>query len=112
MLYQAFVSYSNAADGELAPALQSALDLFATPRYWLRALNVWRDPTSPFITPVPWRSNEKAHSESQYFILMASPKAPASQVHGLRTSGNFGWNFHLAFTDNVSLLTDSPEAYR
>ena len=81
MLYQTFTSYSHAADGKLAPALQSALYRFANHRYRLRALNIFCDETSLSITSVLWPSTEKALSESKYFILMASPEAAPSQLH-------------------------------
>ena len=44
--YTAFISYSHAVDGRLAPALQSALHGFAKPWYRLRALRVFRDQAS------------------------------------------------------------------
>jgi hypothetical protein len=78
MPYRVFISYSHAADGKLAPALQSALHRFVEPRYRLRAINVFRDETSMSITPALWPSVEKALSKSEYFILMASPEAAAS----------------------------------
>jgi hypothetical protein len=43
MSYKAFLSYSHAADGKLAPALQSALHRFAKPWYRKRAIKVFRD---------------------------------------------------------------------
>jgi len=78
VLYRAFISYSHAADGKLAPALQSALHRFAKPWYRLRAIRVFRDKTSLSLTPALWPSIEKALSDSEYFILMASPDAAAS----------------------------------
>jgi hypothetical protein len=89
MPYRAFISYSHAAeDGKLAPALQSALHRFAKPWYRLRALDVFRDETSLSVTPALWPSIEKALSESEYFILMASPKAAAS--HWVRQEMTIG----------------------
>ncbi|MFP3869157.1 MAG: toll/interleukin-1 receptor domain-containing protein [Desulfobacteraceae bacterium] len=78
MPYRAFISYSHAADGKLATALQSALHRFAKPYYRRRAIDVFRDQTSLSITPALWPAIEKALSESEYFILMASPEAAAS----------------------------------
>jgi hypothetical protein len=46
MGYDGFISYSHAADGQLAPALQSALHRFAKPWWKLRAVSVFRDETS------------------------------------------------------------------
>lgn len=77
--YKAFISYSHAADGKLAPALQSALHRFAKPWYRLRAMRVFRDKTSLAMTPELWPSIEKALAESEYFLLLASPQAAQSQ---------------------------------
>jgi hypothetical protein len=41
--YDAFISYSHALDGALAPALQTGLERFAKPWYRPRALRVFRD---------------------------------------------------------------------
>lgn len=77
--YKAFISYSHAADGKLAPALQSALHRFAKPWYRLRAMRIFRDKTSLAMTPELWPSIEKALTESEYFLLLASPQAAQSQ---------------------------------
>lgn len=89
MLYKAFISYSHAADGELAPALQSALHRFAKPWYRLRAIHVFRDKTSLSVTPALWSSIKKALSESEYFILLASPDAAAS--HWVKQEINYSF---------------------
>lgn len=78
MPYQAFLSYSHAVDGRLAPALQSALHRFAKPWYQLRALRVFRDTTSLAANPALWPSIEQALAESEYFLLLASPEAARS----------------------------------
>jgi hypothetical protein len=79
MTYDAFVSYSHAADGRLAPGLQSALQQFAKPWYRLRALRLFRDKTTLAATPHLWPTIEGALRDSRYFILLASPEAAASQ---------------------------------
>src|SRR5215813_5145791 len=79
MTYKAFISYSNAADGKLAPALQSALQQFAKPWYRLRAMRVFRDQTSLSATPELWPSIERALTTSRYLILAASPAAARSE---------------------------------
>jgi hypothetical protein len=79
MAYKAFISYSHAADGKLAPAVQSALHQFTKPWYSLRAIRVFRDETNLSANPDLWGSIEKALSESEYFILMSSPEAAASK---------------------------------
>jgi hypothetical protein len=76
--FDAFISYSHAADGGLAPALQHALQVFAKPWYVRRALRLFRDQTILTATPTLWPNIEGALSESRYFILLASPGAAGS----------------------------------
>ncbi len=76
--YRAFISYSHAADGRLAPALQSALQRFGKPWCRLRALRIFRDQTGLAATPELWGSIERALFDSEYLILLASPRAAAS----------------------------------
>ncbi len=77
--YRAFISYSTAADGRLAPALQRGLQRFAKPWFRLRALRVFRDATGLGVTPALWNAIEAALVESEYFILLASPEAAQSR---------------------------------
>jgi WD40 repeat protein len=77
--YDAFISYSHAADGKLAPALESALEGFAKPWYRLRALHLFRDQTSLSATPGLWPAIEEALQGSRYFLLLASPEAAQSR---------------------------------
>lgn len=76
--YKAFMPYSHAVDRKLVPALQSALHQFAKPWYRLRAIRVVRDKTSLAMTPELWPSIQEALSESEYFLLLASPQAAQS----------------------------------
>src|ERR1700760_4796553 len=78
MAYNAFLSYSHAADGVLAPALQSALHRFARPWYRLRAVHIFRDQTNLAVNPALWSSIREALDESSFFISLASPEAAAS----------------------------------
>jgi hypothetical protein len=78
MSYKAFISYSHAADGQLAPALQTALQKFAKPFYRLRALRLFRDETSLHLTPKLWPTIQQSIAESEFFILMASPDSARS----------------------------------
>ena len=77
-VYHAFISYSHAADGKLAPALQKGLQRFAKPWYRPRALRVFRDEASLSANPHLWGSIEQALNDSQHFILLASPDAAGS----------------------------------
>jgi MTH538 TIR-like domain (DUF1863) len=76
--YDAFVSYSHAADGRLAPAVQRALQSLSKPWYRRRALRVFRDQTSLSASPELWSAIEETLSQSRFFVLMASPEAAAS----------------------------------
>ena len=78
MRYAAFISYSHAADGALAPKLQQALHNFAKPWYQRRALRVFRDKTSLAANPALWPAIEAALGDSLWFLYMASPQAAQS----------------------------------
>ena len=80
--YNAFVSYSHAADDKLAPAVQHALHTFAKPWYRLRAMHVFRDKTNLAASPGLWQSIETALGDSQWFLFMASPRAAQSHWVG------------------------------
>ena len=70
--YDAFLSYSHAADGRLAPALQAGLRSLAKPWYRLRALRVFRDKTSLSASPELWAPIERALAQARFFVLLAS----------------------------------------
>ena len=73
----AFMSYSHAADGMLAPALQSALHRFAKP--WYRPGRSISSATRPLaVTPKPRGAIQAALDQSTFFILLASPESAAS----------------------------------
>jgi WD40 repeat protein len=80
--YDAFISYSRAVDGKLAPALQSALQRFAKPWYRARAKRVFRDDASLSANPGLWSSIEQALDAARYFVLLASPGAAESRWVG------------------------------
>jgi WD40 repeat protein len=77
-VYDAFLSYSHAADGRLAPALQRGLQSLGKPWYRRRALRVFRDTTSLSASPELWSSIEQDLADSRYFVLLASPEAASS----------------------------------
>lgn len=79
MGYDAFISYSHAADGLLAPALHDGLQRFAKKWNRRRALRVFRDDSGLSVTPALWPAIEAALDTSQYFILLASPDASSSE---------------------------------
>ena len=77
--FDAFVSYSHAADGRLAPALQEGLQQFAKKWYRRRALRLFRDQTNLSANPGLWTSIQQALGDSRFFILLASPTAAESE---------------------------------
>lgn len=77
--YDAFISYSHAADGRLAPALQRCLQRLAEPWYRPRALRVFRDQISLSASPDLWMTIERALGDARYFVLLASPEAVRSR---------------------------------
>lgn len=79
MQYDVFISYSHAADGKLAPAVQLGLQSIAKPWYRLRNLSVFRDETSLSATPSLWGSIETALSKARFFLLFASPDSAKSK---------------------------------
>ena len=78
MRYKAFISYSHAADGKLAPALQRALHRIAKPWYRLRTMRVFRDQTNLATSPGLWTSIEFALKDAEFFVYLASPTAAQS----------------------------------
>lgn len=76
--YDAFISYSHAVDGKLAPVFQRELERFAKPWYRVRSARVFRDKASLTASPGLWSSIEDALSRSKWFILMASPESANS----------------------------------
>src|SRR5688572_25817950 len=79
MTFNGFISYSHAADGRLAPAVQHGLHRLARPWHQRRALWVFRDQTGLSVTPALWSSIQDALDNSEYFVLLASPEAARSQ---------------------------------
>ena len=108
MRYAAFISYSHAADGKLAPRLQSALHNFAKPWYRLRALRVFRDQTSLASNPDLWFAIEAALGESQWFLYMASPQAAGSEW-GARN--RVAWLEHRGSDKMLVLITEGELAW-
>ena len=82
--YDAFVSYSHAADKKLAPGLRDGLQRFATPwgpLRWtnlVRSLRIFQDQASLSANPALWVTIEQALAASDWFILLASPQSAQS----------------------------------
>ena len=78
-MYDGFISYSHAADGRLAPALQRGLQRLAKRWNSRRALHVFRDETGLSTNPHLWSAIETALADSDWFVLLASPESAASE---------------------------------
>ena len=109
MAYDGFISYSHAADGRLAPALQAGLQRLGKPWYKPRALRVFRDETGLSTNPHLWSSIVTALDESEWFVLLASPESaqspwvdreiahwletrPADRILPVLTGGGWRWD--------------------
>jgi WD40 repeat protein len=77
--YDAFMSYAHASDGTFAPVLQENVEKFAKPWNRIRALRVFRDDSSLSAEPALWSSIERALSQSEWFLLLASRPAARSR---------------------------------
>ena len=77
--YDGFISYSHAADGRLAPALQRGLQRLAKKWNSRRALHVFRDETGLSTNPHLWSAIESALDDSEWFVLLASPESATSE---------------------------------
>jgi len=76
--HDAFISYSHQADGELATAIENALERLAKPLLRLRAMDVFRDQTSLTASAALWPSILEHLAGSRWFILLACPASAQS----------------------------------
>lgn len=76
--YDVFISYSHADDSVLAATLQAGLERFSKPWYRSRVLRVFRDTTNLTAAPGLWSEITRALEVSDWFVLIASPKAARS----------------------------------
>jgi WD40 repeat protein len=78
MRYNAFISYSHSADNMLASKLQSALHSIAKPPLKQAPIRVCLDKSSLAANWSLWPEIEAKLSDSEYFLLLASPQAAQS----------------------------------
>ena len=107
--YRAFISYSHAVDGQLAPALQSCMQLLAKPWYRQQVFTVFRDETDLSTSPHLWRDIERALAQSDYFIILASPGAASSKW--IKKEIEF-WLAHKSIDTMILCLTDGTIGWR
>ena len=101
--YDGFISYSHAADGQLAPALQKALQKLAKPWYRRRSLEVFRDETGLSVDPHLWGAIVKALDDSEWFLLLTSPLAAQSEWVGREIEH---WKTNRSVDRILPVLTD------
>ena len=101
--YDGFISYSHAADGQLAPALQKALQKLAKPWYRRRSLEVFRDETGLSVDPHLWGAIVKALDDSEWFLLLTSPLAAQSEWVGREIEH---WKANRSVDRILPILTD------
>jgi len=90
MPYKAFIFYSHAAAGKVAPPLQSALHQFAKPWYKLRALHTFRDETNLSVNPHLWSNIVDALDDSEFFYPARLSTGRAVKV-GVQRSGSLAF---------------------
>ena len=110
-VYDAFISYSHAADSRLAPALQRGLQRLTRAWYQRLALRIFRDQTSLAANPDLYATIERSLGESRHFVLLASPAT--AQSPWVRREIRF-WQEHreretflIALTDGVIRWDDA-----
>lgn len=74
--YKAFIAYSP-SDSQVAQALRSGLRAFVSP-FWNRRGDIYLSPADSVVSQVLWSPTSVALSNSEYFILVASPAAAKS----------------------------------
>ena len=127
MGYDGFLSYSHAADGRFAPALQRGLQRLAKPWNTRRALRIFRDETGLSTNPHLWSAIENALDASEWFVLLASAEAAQSEwvnkeiSHWLATKSvdrllpvvtDGSWEWDPTAGDFTTGSTAVPEAMR
>ena len=127
MSYDGFISYSHAADGQLAPALQRGLQRLAKPWNSRRALRIFRDETGLSTNPHLWSAIVDALDQSEWFVVLASPEAAGSEwvnkeiTHWVATKSighilpvvtDGTWQWDAGLGDFTEASTAVPQALR
>jgi WD40 repeat protein len=127
-IYDAFISYSHALDGKLAPTLRREVERFTKPLFRPRALRVFRDDANLSAGPGLWSAIEEALAGSDWLILMASPEAAQSpwvdrevswwlanrsprRLLIVLTSGEFAWDEQGGAVDAAASTAIPPSLH-
>ena len=109
MLYKAFISYSHAADNQLAPALQSALRRIGKQWYRRSSFRIFLDKSSLSANPALWDAIEVALAQSEYLILLASTSSAQSEWAGRELDW---WLTHRDPASILIVVTDGDVEWR
>ena len=103
--YDAFLSYSQASDAALAPALQLAVERVGRPWHKPRARRLFRDKAT--LTPGPslWDNLQKGLERSRWYVLLCSPESAASRWVGQELS----WWLRHRGSDRLLLVVTGGE---
>jgi MTH538 TIR-like domain (DUF1863) len=107
--HDAFISYSHAVDGRLAPLLEAGLEKLAKPVFKLRAMDVFRDQTSLSASPGLWTSIATHMESSRWFVLLANPASAASAWCNKEV---LWWLEHRGVGSLLVVLTDGEIVWR
>ena len=77
-VYHAFISYSHAADGQLAPALQKGIQRLGKGVFERRALRVFRDETDLSLSSSLPGAIERALAQSDWLLVLVSASSVSS----------------------------------
>ncbi len=77
-VYDAFISYSHAADARLATALEHGLERLARPWNRLHAMAVFRDENDLTLNPDLWGMISGRLDRASYLVLLMCPQSAAS----------------------------------
>lgn len=103
MRYDGFISYSHAADGQLAPSLQKALQRLGKPWYRRRSLEIFRDETGLSVDPHLWGAIVKALDDADWFVLLTSSRAAQSEWVNREIEH---WKTHRSVDRILPVVTD------
>jgi hypothetical protein len=76
--YDAFISYSHAADARLATALERGLERLARPWNRVRAMSVFRDETDLTLNPDLWAMISDRLDRSGHLVMLMCPESAES----------------------------------
>lgn len=103
--HDVFISYSHAAEGRLAPALQSGLEQLLRRWYQLRSFAIFRDQTNLSLHPDLWSQIEQELTRANYLLLLLSPDA----AHSTWVNREVEWWLRNRNKDSILLVLTSGE---